>query len=443
MPDTRTKGNQLKPVFYFLLLLFLLLFISSFIPEVSIGSFHFKKLDLWNDLQEKEITEIKQTDSSKVLSDSVGEIKIENTYKGVEEYGESNLVYFYRALAKTRSRPVRIAFFGDSFIEGDIFCGPFRDTLQRVFGGSGVGYMPITSAVNQFRTSIIHEFKNWKTYSMVGERNVHSPLSLPGYCFRPLEGNEVTYRPVRNNFVAAKLFYETEQPFSLAVSLNGSVDSVQVNQTGTLKQYTFARTNLQEITFSFPTVDSIRVYGAALEDTVGISVDNLGMRSNPGMGLFLVDEERMSQFNAFRNYKLIILQYGLNVLSENDTSGYQWYGYKMRTLISNLKNIFPETAILLIGVGDRGSNQHGKIVTMPTLLQLRHVQRTTAAQTHIAFWDMFEAMGGENSMVKYTEAQPPLAAKDYTHLTFRGGRKLGGKLAQALLNEKKKYEKKK
>jgi len=56
--------------------------------------------------------------------------------------------------------------------------------------------------------------------------------------------------------------------------------------------------------------------------------------------------------------------------------------------------------------------------------------------------DMFAAMGGENSMKKYTESQPPLAAKDYTHLTFRGGRKIAKKLADALLNEKRRYDKK-
>jgi hypothetical protein len=48
-------------------------------------------------------------------------------------------------------------------------------------------------------------------------------------------------------------------------------------------------------------------------------------------------------------------------------------------------------------------------------------------------------MGGENSMVKFTTATPPLAAKDYTHLTFLGGKKLAKQLADAILYERSRY----
>ena len=34
-----------------------------------------------------------------------------------------------------------------------------------------------------------------------------------------------------------------------------------------------------------------------------------------------------------------------------------------------------------------------------------------AQETGIAFWDMFEAMGGENSMVRFVTAKPALAAR--------------------------------
>jgi outer membrane biosynthesis protein TonB len=51
-------------------------------------------------------------------------------------------------------------------------------------------------------------------------------------------------------------------------------------------------------------------------------------------------------------------------------------------------------------------------------------------------------MGGENSMVKLAEAKPPLAAKDYTHLNFKGGRKLSGLMAKSLIHEQELYNKK-
>ncbi len=166
------------------------------------------------------------------------------------------------------------------------------------------------------------------------------------------------------------------------------------------------------------------------------------MRSNPGMGLLLIDRERLQQFDSLRNYKLVVLQYGLNALSEKDTTGYLWYLERMVGLVRQLKVNFPDCGFLLLSVGDRCSNLNGKIATMPDVKVMRDIQRKIAAKSGIAFWDMFAAMGGENGIKKYTEAQPPLAAKDYTHLTFRGGRKIAKKLADALLNEKAKYDRK-
>ncbi len=225
-------------------------------------------------------------------------------------------------------------------------------------------------------------------------------------------------------------------------TLNDSiVASSELIANGNLSQFNFPGTGFNTVNFSFPAPGDSRLYGAALEDSVGISVDNFSMRSNPGMGLLLVDRERMKQFNSLRDYKLVVLQYGLNVLSENDTTGYTWYMYKMTTLVNLLKENFPTSGFLLISVGDRGTNQNGKIATMPDIQVMRRIQRKIAQRSQIAFWDMFEAMGGKNSIVKYTEAVPPLAAKDYTHLTFRGGRKIAKKLADALLREKVKYEK--
>ena len=137
----------------------------------------------------------------------------------------------------------------------------------------------------------------------------------------------------------------------------------------------------------------------------------------------------------------MVLQYGLNVLSDKDSTGYTWYLYKMAGLVQQLKEDFPGCGFLLLSVGDRCGNQKGKMATLPGVKVMRDVQRRIAQQSGIAFWDMFKAMGGENSIVNYTESNPPLAAKDYTHLTFRGGRKIAKKLADALLREKSRYEK--
>ena len=119
---------------------------------------------------------------------------------------------------------------------------------------------------------------------------------------------------------------------------------------------------------------------------------------------------------------------------------YHAYQSRMIKVVNRLKEIFPKASIVLIGISDRGGNVDGEIKTLPAIPRMRDTQREIAHQTKIAFWDLYSAMGGENSMVKFTSAKPPLAAKDYTHLNIRGGRKLAIKLANALLYEENRYE---
>ena len=56
----------------------------------------------------------------------------------IEDYGGDNaggMDHFYAMLysAKLQNRPVRIAYFGDSFIEGDIYTCDLREMLQEKF----------------------------------------------------------------------------------------------------------------------------------------------------------------------------------------------------------------------------------------------------------------------------------------------------------------------
>jgi hypothetical protein len=44
-------------------------------------------------------------------------------------------------------------------------------------------------------------------------------------------------------------------------------------------------------------------------------------------------------------------------------------------------------------------------------------------------------------MVTFAQSRPPLAAKDYTHLTFQGGRKLASEMVKSLLYEEEKFSK--
>ena len=69
---------------------------------------------------------------------------------------------------------------------------------------------------------------------------------------------------------------------------------------------------------------------------------------------------------------------------------------------------------------------------------LRRAQRESALEAGVAFWDVYEAMGGEDGMVNYVKRN--WAAKDYTHLSFQGGRELANALYDAIILEKTLYD---
>jgi lysophospholipase L1-like esterase len=125
-----------------------------------------------------------------------------------------------------------------------------------------------------------------------------------------------------------------------------------------------------------------------------------------------------------------------------DSLNYKAYVRRMVRIIDNMKTSYPHASFLLMSVSDRSSNSRGKFETMNAIPAMRNAQRMIAQQTGIAFWDMFEAMGGENSMVRFVTAKPALAAKDYTHLNFNGGKKLAGSLVKSILYSQERHENK-
>lgn len=446
--------NKLHYSFLLCLLIIGMLLVLSLIPEVDVGPFTIKKIDLLSDIRQEvpdtlvaKGTEI--PDSIVAEQDSIVQEIRETCPPGItciEDYSSDGtaLKHFTRELSKVKGSggTLRVAFYGDSFIEGDVFCGSFRDTLQSVFGGRGVGYVPITSNVSGFRNTIKHRFDEWHTVSLVKNDSVTS-IGPSGYCFIPREGNWVEYRPSKQRYLrefnTIKLYYKSLRDAILHYNIDTVENSEPLEPSAKMQEWTFQGKSIKAVRFEFFPFDSLWVYGASFEQGPGIYVDNFSLRGNSGLTLNAIDPDMYREFNRYRKYKLIILQFGLNLIVEKSLN-YTAYTQRMIRVVNQLKRLFPDCSFLLLSVSDRSSNVNGDFQTMSAIPAMRNAQRLIAKETGIAFWDMYQAMGGENSMVKFVQAKPALAAKDYTHLTFKGGRKLAGALVKSLLFEKEKYE---
>ncbi|RHU30646.1 hypothetical protein DXD68_02180 [Parabacteroides sp. TM07-1AC] len=365
----------------------------------------------------------------------------------IEDYsvGHIGLKRFFAAL-KNRdqlNRPVRVAFLGDSFIEGDIVVADLRSALQKEFGGRGVGFVPIASVAAQFRPTIEQRSEGWHTWSMLTDHE-HG-YTLSGMMFEPKKDGKVTVSlkttnryPELETASSLKFLYEQNMGTRMELHYNGEPDTIRELLPPTTKITQYVRKgNFTEAAFSFTETEGFRALGVALEDNSGVVVDNYSLRGNSGMILNRLDSARCQHLNEIRPYDLIILQYGLNVVSDSVLQ-YGWYNKRMVEAVRHVQACFPQSDVLLLGVSDRSHQEDGEFETMPAVLAMLHTQRQIARKTGIPFWNTFGAMGGENSMVRFVENN--WASKDYTHLSFRGGREIATALFNALLLEKEFYD---
>jgi lysophospholipase L1-like esterase len=355
--------------------------------------------------------------------------------------------YFFEALKEAKTEQVRVAHYGDSGIEGDEITSNIRKDLQNEFGGRGVGFLSITSQDISFRMTTKQSFSNnWQAISVLTANPNNLPLGINGFVFIPQGISWVKYSttdwiPNLKTFSTTKLYYSNAKNFSINYSFNDGVNQTAVLKPGSiLHELILDAPDRKGQTFKLMTSmkDQAYFYGVSLESGNGVYVDNFPWRGNTGLGFTKIPESSFQQFSKLMNYKLIILSFGANEASFSSQDN-TWYANQMVKVINNLKKVFPKTSILLIGVGDKSIKKGTRFITDPNIPLILKVQKNIAARTRIAFWNLFEAMGGYNSMETWVNANPPLALMDYTHPSLQGADKIGDMIAQALIKAYKNF----
>lgn len=467
----------------YILRFWLLLLVSAvllcglyFLPE-QIGEWRLKPVDLLSDLRRVEsdstsllaisppilmppaqnsITKSDSLSKDSVVIDSVEKSRkvylqfladngiSDSMFIAFEDFSPAHtaLKRFYDSLANrlSISRPVRIAVLGDSFIEGDVFTDALRSSLQRSFGGSGVGWMPMTSKVAGFRSSVRQQFHGWNDHEMLTSKQERYPFT--GHIYSPEDGAWVSYSMPSQGaqYNRAILYYRAEGESTVRISANDTIWEVTLPPTtpDVLGQYILCDIPQRSIRCTFLSKgEDFISYGMALENNVGISVDNMSIRGNSGLLLQSINGEVSRTFASLRKYDLIILQYGLNVASSNQTN-YSSYVKNMGRVIEKIQTISPQSDILLMSVSDRGQRSENGIETMNGVIALHGAQQELARRYGIAFWSTLRAMYALGGISEMTERG--WAAKDYTHIGHRGGHELAKKMMEAINFEKKYYD---
>ena len=449
-------------------ILFLLTIIKS---GFSIGSFAFKPVNILTDVTVKpkpvalistipkekiKLTkkELKLFKNGKLNRDSLM-LVLEKDVR-ISDYRTDSLDILGRFFStlkdceQTKKR-VRIAWFGDSMIEGDLITSTVRSTLQNQFGGSGVGFVPILTAVGGFRKTIDQASSpDWQTYSVLKpQRGIYAGISgqvyLPNASKTATTPSWVTFNTpttaAKSTFQSVKLYYGHTPNGFINYAFDGKQFKDTLRGSGLVNEEVLSlKPGFRQLKASFKG-DSLSIFGISDESDNGVILDNLSLRGNSGTPMQAIPEKMLRGFNKYLKYDLIVLQYGTNVVAGADTN-MVWYERGMINVINRLKRNFPQADILLISVGDKSYKENMQFVTQPSVPALVERQRKIARHTGVAFWNLYQAMGGPNSMVKMVESDLPMANKDYTHLNARGAAFIGKIISNNLLNEYHLYKQK-
>lgn len=350
----------------------------------------------------------------------------------IEDYSMSGNgpVNLRRALGNVNSRPVRIAFIGDSYIEGDILTMNIRESLQSRYGGSGVGYMPVSSDLTGFRSTVRQECSGWKKHE-IRKNAEDSKKTLPGEYFTSDGSGKATFKGVSKPEHLDSWDVTTGlviAPQGGSVTLSSDTDSrtVELKPSDDVVAVT-----LESHTASakLSATAGVEVLGVYLNDGNGVYVDNMSLRGNSGITHRKLSVERAAQMRPFADYDLIVVEYGINALSSQQ-SDYSGYRKLMVQTVNRLRECYPNADILLMGIGDRGQKIDGEVKSVPTSQNMVNAQRDAARETGILFWDTRAAMGGEDAVVVWREKG--LINPDYIHLNQKGGKALADLFVNAL-----------
>jgi len=482
----------MKPtkILQFLLTIFVILTILSFIfptNGIMISKsiiLHFPKFSDIFTLNKKEYADIselftkKNSDSislnvniDSLLVNKSSEILNNNT-KNIQPIefptSDSNALFpFFEYLAdgKCKDNSLHILHFGDSQIEGDRITSYLRLKLQNKFGGNGVGLIfPISVTPSQAFKAEIRG--NWQKKTMLGLKEVNPNYNKYGIFFSfiqllnskndsslNLAENEGEIKITLNNSKASNQNKQTARLF-YSNPIDNTLTKVKMNYH-IYKEITLEATRnlgiadiecsdiIKNIEFKFEnTPNNPCIYGISIESSNGLYIDNVPLRGSSGYGFTQNNFELLRQFLNSLNTKLIIMQFGVNAVPENENTIIPEYSYYEKAFYKQLvllKKAKSDLSIIVIGVSDRSRKKVEDYETNPNIHNIRKAQRNAAFKAGCAYWDLFEAMGGENSMPSWVFSKPSLANKDFTHFNDRGAKLVAEMFYNSLMLEYYKY----
>ena len=357
----------------------------------------------------------------------------------IEDFSDSGRMQAFCDTLLNARRPVRIAFLGDSFVEGDILTADLRERLQTAYGGGGAGFAPMCSPLTAFRRTIKTQSKGWTAYNIMQRKaaptNLRENFYVSGWVCQPAAGastrwENTDYRKRLDSCTTARVLFISPRDSRIEVSLNDTLRrEFAVTGDAAVREIEVSAPHIRSLGFKVLSgTEGFIGYGAIFEGR-GVVVDNYSVRSNNGQAMFWTNPSVNAQVNALTGYDLVILQYGLNIMQAG-VKNYTNYAAQIEKMVAFIRQCFPGAAVLVLGVSDRSVKTDAGFEPMDAIPHMLDYQRGAARNTGAAFWptcDAMQALGGMDEFVRNG-----WAGKDFTHINYAGGRRVAWALFDAL-----------
>jgi hypothetical protein len=337
--------------------------------------------------------------------------------------------------------------------------------LQKEYGGSGPGFIP---AIEGIPTSavVMENSDNWHRFTLFGQRDTnilharYAPLGSMAMFEYPIADSIIPDTVVKRAWIRiqpSRIGFKLVKNYTQITLYYGyAPDNCEINTyvNDSLIRFDDIETTegFKKLKWDFDTTPidfmieitgrrSPEFYAFSLESDSGVIVDNIAMRGSSGTLFKRMNRHQFKPFLKEQPVELFLLQYGGNTIPyiDSDEKANQ-FGRWFKAQLLYLQSIKPNAAIVVIGPSDMALKTDNKFETYPYLENIRDVLKNAAFESGCGFWDLYEVMGGKNSMVSWVGSDPPLAGADYVHFTHIGARKVSQLFYKALMQDREDWK---
>jgi lysophospholipase L1-like esterase len=375
-------------------------------------------------------------------------VEIENPDALEHYFGQLTLTELKRPGAITRAGQ-----WGDSVLGGDGLTHALRLKLQARFGDAGHGFHDLS----RYSVGYIHhgvrfdDRGGWRSCEIIFKCRPDARYGYGGVHSSSSGGAESAWR------TNGKSPGDKVSRFELwyAKAPDGGRFQVRIDE-GTPRTIDTRSSKLTDAVEVFSVPDGphlfevraagnglARGYGVVLErDVPGVVWDELSLIGSFTQRLDYQDPEHLGWQLRRRNVDLMVFIFGGNDVQRE-------FG-DLKTTMTPYENEYtrvlhkfragrPEASCMVMSLIDHGSREDNTVRTRSIVPRLVAAQRRVAEAQGCAFFDTFHAMGGENSIGRWYQARPQLAAPDFSHPTAAGQGVIATLVYRALMKRYAEY----